>query len=81
MLAQLWEWAVLRDERNRPVGLCGTKHAAMAALAKALIAAGRPGQGHIAQATLVRPVLQESQYIRDKPEQTATYDGTVITWT
>jgi len=81
MITQLWEWVVQRDERNSPVGLCDTEHGAMTALSKALIAAGCPARGHIAQATLVRPVLTDSHYIREAPERTAIYDGSVIVWT
>jgi hypothetical protein len=80
VIAQLWEWSVLRDVRNRPVGVCMTKHAAMSALSKALIAAGRPARGHVAQATLVRPVHEDPLYEREPPVQTAIYDGAVISW-
>jgi hypothetical protein len=80
VIAQLWEWSVLREERNRPVGVCGTEHAAMEALAKALVAGGRPAQGHVAQVTLVRPVHTDSLYVREPPQRTAIYDGTVIQW-
>jgi hypothetical protein len=81
MITQLWEWTVLRDKRNRPVGLCGTEHAAMTALSKALITAGHPARGHVRRATLVRPVHQDALYEREPPQHTATYDGSVITWT
>jgi hypothetical protein len=81
VIAQLREWVVQRDERNCPVGLCGTKHAAMDALSKALIAGGRPARGHIALATLVRPVHWDPLYVREAPERTAVYDGSVISWT
>jgi hypothetical protein len=81
VIAQLWEWVVLQDVRNRPVGVCMTKHAAMDALSKTLIAAGRPARGQIAQATLVRPVHKDPLYEREPPERTAVYDGSVISWT
>lgn len=81
MIAQLWEWAVLGEPRNRPVGLCGTEHAAMAALSKALIAAARPARGQVAAAALVRPVRGDALYVREPPERTAVYDGSVISWT
>lgn len=81
MIAQLWEWAILHEPRNRPVGLCGTEHAAMAALSKAMIAAGRPARGQIVQAALVRPVREDALYVRQAPERTAVYDGKVISWT
>jgi hypothetical protein len=80
VLPQFWEWFVLREARNRPVGLCGTEHAAMQALAKALVAAGQPARGHVVQVTLIRPVQAESSYVRERPERTAVYDGTVIQW-
>lgn len=72
---------MLRDERNRPVGLCGTEHGAMTALSKALIAAGRPARGQIGQVTLVRPVQRDALYVREPPGRTARYDGSVIAWT
>lgn len=81
MIAQLWEWGVLREARSRPVGMCMTEHAAMQALSKALIAAGRPSRGQIGRATLVRPVREDALYEREPPERTAVYDGLVISWT
>jgi hypothetical protein len=80
VIAQLWEWSVLREERNRPVGLRGTKHAAMEALARALVAGGRPARGQVGQVTLVRPVQTDARYIREPPQRTAIYDGQVIQW-
>ena len=80
MIAQLWEWAVLRESRNRPVGVCMTEHAAMEALSKALFAAGRPARGQVIPAALVRPVNKDSLYVREPPERTAIYDGSVISW-
>jgi hypothetical protein len=67
MIAGLWEWAVLGDVRSRPVGVCTTEHAAMRALSKALVAAGRPARGQVGQVTLVRPVLADSLYVREPP--------------
>jgi hypothetical protein len=81
VIARLWEWAVLREPRNRPVGVCMTEHAAMDALSKALIAAGGPARGQVGQVTLVRPVHRDSLYVRELPERTAIYDGSVISWT
>ncbi|MGH3158347.1 MAG: hypothetical protein ACRDNF_17485 [Streptosporangiaceae bacterium] len=81
MIAQLWEWAVLREARNRPVGVCRTEHAAMTALSKALIAAGRPGRGQVGKAALIRPVREGPSYVREPTQRTATYDGRVILWT
>ena len=81
MITQLWEWGVLRDDRNRPVGMCATKHAAMEALAKALIAGGCPARGQVGQVTLVRPVQAEPAHIREHPDRIAVYDGSAISWT
>jgi hypothetical protein len=53
----------------------------MEALSKALIAAGRPSSGQVAQIKLTRPVHEESSYLRGFPAHTAVYDGTVIQWT
>lgn len=80
MTRRFWEWAVLRETRNRPVGLCATEHAAMEALSKALIDAGRPARGQIGQVTLIRPIQTDPAYLRHPPERTATYDGTAIQW-
>lgn len=81
MIAQLWEWGVVREARNRPVGVCGSEHAAMTALSKALVAAGRPARGQVGRAALVRPVREDPLYVREPPERTAVYDGSVISWT
>jgi hypothetical protein len=80
MIARLWEWAVLREDHSHPVGLCGTEQGAMDALSKALIAAGRPARGQVGQVTLIRPVQADAAYIREPPEMTAVYDGSVIRW-
>lgn len=80
MSAPLWEWAVLRESRNRPVGLCRTKHNAIEALSKALIALGRPARGQIGQVILIRPIQTDPAYLRQPPERTAVYDGTAIQW-
>jgi hypothetical protein len=53
----------------------------MAALSKALIAAGRPARGQVGRAALVRPVREDSLYVRESPERMAVYDGSVISWT
>jgi hypothetical protein len=76
----MWEWSVLREARNHPVGLCRTEHAAMEALSKALIAVGRPARGQVGQVTLVRPVREDPLYEREPPERRAVYDGSVISW-
>jgi hypothetical protein len=80
VIAQMWEWCVLREGRNRPVGLRGTEHAAMEALSKALLAEGRPARGQVGQVTLVRPVQTDARYLREPPQRTAVYDGSVIQW-
>jgi hypothetical protein len=80
VLAQLWEWVVLREPRDHPVGVSKTEHGAMEALAKALIAAGRPARGQVAQVTLIRPVQAAPSYLRQPPERTAEYDGAVLRW-
>ena len=76
----LWEWTIAREAGRGPVGLCMTRHAAMEALSRALIAAGRPSRGRVAQVKLIKPVDADSTYLRGFPEHTATYDGTVIRW-
>lgn len=80
MLAQLWEWGVLQEPRNNPVGVSMTEHGAMEALSRALIAAGRPACGRVGQVTLVRPVQADATYVREPAERTAEYDGSVILW-
>lgn len=80
MLAQLWEWTVVQDAHNHPVGICGTEQRAMHALSKALIAAGEPATGHITPMTLIRPMHTDSTYLRQPPQRTAVYDGTAIQW-
>lgn len=80
VFAQLWEWGVLREPRNHPVGLSKTEHGAMEALSRALIAAGRPARGQVGQVTLIRPVQADAAYLRGAPERTAEYDGSVILW-
>jgi hypothetical protein len=80
LIARLWEWAVLGEIRDCPVGICGSEQAAVAALSTALVAAGRPARGHISRATLIRPVHEGPSYVREPPERTAVYDGSVILW-
>jgi hypothetical protein len=52
----------------------------MEALSKALIAAGRPASGRVAQVKLIRTVHADPRYLRGFPARTAVYDGTVIQW-
>jgi hypothetical protein len=80
VIVPLWEWAVSREPRDGPVGVCMTQHRAMDALSKALIAAGRPSRGQVAQVKLIGPVHAEPVYLRGFPERKAVYDGTVIQW-
>lgn len=80
VLAQLWEWVVLQEPRNNPVGVSKTEHGAMEALSRALVAAGRPARGQVAQVTLIRPVQADPSYLRQPPERTAKYDGAVLHW-
>jgi hypothetical protein len=58
-----------------------TEHGAMAALSGALIAAGRPARGQVGPVALVRPVREDPLYVREPPERTAIYDGSMISWT
>jgi hypothetical protein len=53
----------------------------MTALSRELIAAGRPARGLVVRAALVRPVREDPLYVREPPERTAVYDGSVISWT
>jgi hypothetical protein len=80
VIVPLWEWAVVRGAACGPVGVSMTQHGAMEALSKALIAAGRPSSGRVAQIKLIRSVLSDPGYLRGFPERVATYDGTVIRW-
>lgn len=80
VIVPLWEWAVMRDERSSPVGVCMTQHGAMEALSKALVAAGHPSKGRVAQVKLSRPAHTEPTYLRGFPERKAVYDGAVIQW-
>lgn len=79
MIVPLWEWSTVRDARGGSAGVCWTRHAAMEALSKALVAAGRPANGSVAQVKLVTTVHGRS-YLRGFPGHTAVYDGQVIRW-
>jgi hypothetical protein len=57
-----------------------SKHAAMEALSKALIAAGPSSTGQVTRMRLIRPIQSDPAYMREPPERTAVYDGTVIQW-
>jgi hypothetical protein len=78
LVIALWEW--VRDAPVGSVGVSRTQHGAMEALSRALIAAGRPSRGRVAQIKLIRPVYGEPGYLRGFPERTAIYDGTAIQW-
>jgi hypothetical protein len=57
-----------------------TRHRAMDALSKALIAGGRPSSGLVTHVKLMTSVYQGSVYLRGFPARRAFYDGTVIQW-
>jgi hypothetical protein len=77
----LWEWNKSRDSQgSRSVGVSRTRHGAMEALSRALIATGQPASGRVTPISLIRPVHGEPSYLRGIPERVAVYDGTVIRW-
>jgi hypothetical protein len=80
VIVPLWEWAVMCDAHCGPVGVCMTQHGAMEALSKALVAAGRPASGRVAQIKLIRSVRADPSYLRGFPARKAVYDGAVIQW-
>jgi hypothetical protein len=80
MIVSLWEWTVTRDADGGSVGVSGTRHGAMAALAKALVQAGRPRTGRVVPVILAGSIHQPSYYLRGFVRDTADYDGTVIRW-
>lgn len=80
MITPLWEWATARDSEGGSAGICMTRHRAMDALSKALIATDRPSSGLVAQVKLMTSVYQGPIYLRGFPARTAVYDGTVIQW-
>lgn len=80
MVAPFWEWVVARDAQGASAGVCSTRHAAVQALSKALIASGRPSRGQVAPVTLIRPVHDNPGYLRGSPEYEAVFDGLVIQW-
>jgi hypothetical protein len=80
VITPFWEWAVARDAQGASVGVCSTRHAAVQALSKALIASGRPCRGQVSPVTLVRPVHDHPGYLRGSPEYEAVFDGLVIQW-
>jgi hypothetical protein len=80
VITPLWEWSVTRDAEGGSAGLSATRHAAMEALAKALIRGGRPRRGRVTQVFLTEPVHQASHYLRGWPKHIAVYDGRVLRW-
>jgi hypothetical protein len=42
MVVEVWDWAVTREARSRPVGVSMKRDRARAALSRALVEAGRP---------------------------------------
>jgi hypothetical protein len=77
-----WEWAMARDSLGGSSGLCMTRHGAIEALAKALIASGRPGRGSVGPVKLRIDLLREQDYYERFPvEHTAVYEEGAIRWT
>jgi hypothetical protein len=77
----LWEWNKTRDSQgSRSAGVSRTRHGAMEALSRALIAAGQPASGCIVRVSLIRTMQEGPCYLRGVPERTAVYDGLVIQW-
>jgi hypothetical protein len=77
----LWEWVLARDSLGGSAGLCVTRHGAMEALSKALIASGRPRRGSVGPVKLRIDVLREQDcYERFPAEHTAVYEGGAIQW-
>ena len=80
MNVRLWEWGVVQEARANPVGVCMTRDGAMAALAGALEAAGRPGRGHVRPVGLAGSVYMEPEYVRFPIDRTAVYEHGVVRW-
>ena len=76
----MWEWGVMSGGRSNPVGLSMTRHGAMAALSRALIATGRPTRGSVV--LLVWTDISQSgpHYLRLPVKHTATHEQGVIWW-
>jgi hypothetical protein len=78
----LWEWTLARDSLGGSSGMCRTRHGAMEALSKALIASGRPRCGSVGPVKLRIDVLREQDcYERLPVEHTAVYERGAIQWT
>jgi hypothetical protein len=80
MRIPLWEWGVTRETRNRPVGVCKTRHGAVTALSRALMDARRPARGNVVPVVLVDAAHAASYYQRFPVAHTATYEGGAIRW-
>jgi hypothetical protein len=76
----LWEWRVMRDSRNSPVGVSMTRPAAMAALSQALLEVGRPARGSVAPVVLVDAVHTEPYYQRLPVCRTAECRDGAVRW-
>jgi hypothetical protein len=76
---RVWEWVVDRGVANAPVGVSDTRHRAMEALSRTLIAAGTPASGHVVPVTLVDGA-HGFTYLRMDPSLTADYESGVIKW-
>jgi len=78
---ELWEWGVCQDDRKNPVGVCMTRHGAMAALSRALLAAGQPGHGGVGPVMLLDTAPHSDiHYLRFPVMNIAVYDQGVIRW-
>jgi hypothetical protein len=55
--APLWEWTVDVGTDGTPTGVCGTRHRAMEALSRSLVAAGGPASGRVVPVALVDGAL------------------------
>jgi hypothetical protein len=80
MVVEMWEWAVMRDTRRNPVGVCRTRERAMAALADALVESGRPGRGTVARILLINEAWSDAHYDRFPVTAIAVYDQSTIRW-
>ena len=76
---RIWEWAVDRGADSAPAGISGTRHRAMTALSRTLIAAAVPASGHVVPIVLVDGACEVS-YLRLGPPLTADHDSGVIRW-
>ncbi len=78
-LARLWEWVVDQGAANAPVGVSKTRHRAMEALSRTLIAAEIPASGRVVPMALVEGA-HGFTYLRMEPEITADCEKGVIRW-